>query len=662
MDSLLYFFRNQRVLPSVESNSPPAEGTAAAKAAAGSPSSESSSLSAASAASMAMSGMSDTPSPPQRLFDNDRTPTAKRKAGPLESGRTAAVVAKRWKALNREMDAAASGQIGARVIRQPVSISARMNGVKNTDADADADADANANGNWAGRFNPLRLVHAVKVKEEDMGDEAGPTRSPSGPHHILVGIAQEDEQETTQEHGRIVVARSEFNLRQQKEQEMLEAEIPDSQEVAESEEEMPDAEGDDVNGDGDDEEDTEEDEDNSGWYDPALSAKAYPHPGLPQQVQSFKGSTLDAGSDQPAADSDDYETDDLEDEDEDDGVDENWDWLFEAEPADTGSSGAVPDANDYYWSVDIDERTAYEQGVAAIEGYENEWTADEKRLHRLLSLRGFHALLPATWTRDFLGVPMYPSLFATVQGDATPETTPPVTIINLGSQFHATKALRALFDLQSRVSGLRQTGHNTVRIGAIIERELRRYIAWAAADARLDRCAPLAAMPNIAAKQFLVGRQERTPNKKGKKTKKRSIARQVQDYFGDWVTRYRAYYAGLPEYDVVEGDASGGHGGHDGHGGHGGGQRRLRPPRLLYGFVIVQHAVMLLVVDAAGNRSSRHPRPRCLADFNLSLGDRWLDASLSVAIPVHVARAAQLRCRAGLKLPTTTVDDADEDA
>lgn len=676
MDSLFYFFRNQRVLPSVESN-PPRPGSKAAEAAAeaaaangasaGSPSSDSSSPSAASAASLAISGMSDTPSPPQRLFDNDeRTPTGKRKAGPLESGRTAAVIAKRWKALNKDMDRASSDQLAARVIRQPVSISARMNGAKS--AGVGTDISTKTNGSW-----PQHHVQPVTVKEEDMGDAATPVRSSSGLHHIPEGTTPENETKDDLG-GRIVVASSEYNLRLQKEQEMRDTEIPDSQETVttvitaelETETEMRDigaeddnvhrdnVHTDDVHGDGDDEEDTEEDEDDSGWYDPTLSAKAYPHPGLPQQVQSFTTSTLDPGaSGQPAIDSDDYDSDDLEDEDEDDGVDENWDWLFEAESADntngSGASGAaVPGADDYYWSVDADERTAYEQGVAAIDGYADEWTADEKRLHRLLSLRGFHPLLPATWTRDFLGVPMYPSLFATAQADPS-EATPATTITNYGSQFHATKALRALFDLQSRVSGLRQTGHNTVRIGAIIERELRRYIAWAASDAGLDRCAPLAAMPNIAAKQFLVGRPEKrlSPSKRngGKKTKKRSIARQVQDFFGDWVARYRTYYAGLPEFDTEDGK-----------------KERLRPPRLLYGFVIVQHAVMLLVVDAAGNRSSRHPRPRCLADFNLSLGDRWLDASLSVAIPVHVARAAQLRCQKGLRLPTAAVDDADEDA
>ncbi|CAK7228206.1 hypothetical protein SEUCBS140593_006837 [Sporothrix eucalyptigena] len=659
MTSLLYYFRHQRVLPSVESNDLPMDETPS-KGAPDSPASmESSSPSVASQTSVIISGMSETPSPTQRPLagdsdadDNDRPFTLKRKAsGPLNSGRTPAFVSKRWKTLNRPMD---PGGPCARVreIRQPVSAADRVN--KKT--------------SWASRFNPLRLVGIKQGGESEVENDAIvvarseydlimaqrnreiPDSQGTEDTEMATVAGDENDREVEGERGVEVEARAgvksevgfEVEDENEGDDEAEDDDIEDEEEVEDEENE--------------EDEETEEqemeenayDDDDSGWYDPSLSGEVYPHPGLPQRVQSFKGSSLDTSIEQHVMDSDEYEDTEETLESEDDGVEENWDWLFEEEPeVDNDAAVVVPDANDYYWSVDTDERIAYEQGVAAIEGYQG-WTADEKCLHRLLSLRGFHPLLPATWTRDFLGVPMYPFLFSPIHTDDMSEDThPPVTITNYGNQFHATKALRALFDLQSRVSGLRQTGHNTARIGAIIERELRRYIAWAATDAGLDRCGPLAAMPNIAAKQFLVGgKAPKSPNRKGKKTKKRSLARQVQDFFGDWVARYRMYYAALPEYPLEEGD----------------GKQRFRPPRLLYGFVIVQHAVMLLVVDAGGNRSSRHPRPRCLADFNLSLGDRWLDASLSVAIPVHVARAAQLRCRQGLVLPTTSVDDADEDA
>ncbi|EFX03074.1 hypothetical protein CMQ_3003 [Grosmannia clavigera kw1407] len=351
------------------------------------------------------------------------------------------------------------------------------------------------------------------------------------------------------------------------------------------------------------------------------------------------------------------ELDDYEDEDADeDGRIGPWSDLLEEEPdSDTESE----------WEVDEDELSGYESEVGAIAGFAS-WTHDEKKLHRLMSLRGFHPLMPAIWSRDFLGVPMYPSLFA-------PPDRPdkPTLISNKSSQFRATKALRSLFDLQVRVSGLRQAG-NTRRIDIIIEKELQRYIAWAAEDAGLDRCAPFAAMPNITAKRFSKASSSSSssssstrksgrpgsPQSQRASTRKWTLARRIQDYFRAWATQYREYYASLPPF--AEADA-----GDDAvkeedddvgtsrclH------LRRLRPPRMLYGFVIVQHVVMLLAVDAARPRA----RPRCFADFNMSLGGHWLDASLSVAIPVHLARAAQLRAARGLALPVRLDLDEDED-
>ncbi|CAK7565642.1 MAG: hypothetical protein SEPTF4163_003565 [Sporothrix epigloea] len=639
MTSLLYFFRNQRVLKSVENDKPIKQTPSPAVAVSDSqPSPETSFL--PSTSSLASVATTATPSPPpqrikvkiEKASDNDGpTPSSKRKAsGPLESGRTPSFISKRWSTLNRPMDPGGLRQ-EARGIRQPVSVpdSASSTGASTKKS------------TWASRLNPLRLV---KIKQEEIDD-----------------VKTVD--------GLVVVARSEYDLVIARRN----LEIPDSQDTVDTEiatEADDEADGKEDEGLEDDkrmieeaeddcEEEDADDGDDSGLYDPALSGNVYPDPGLPQRLQSLKGSSFDASASQTAFDSDEYDSSDESHLIEEESVEENWDWLFEEEPIpettkDNQRPAVTAPESDYYWSVTEDERTAYEEGIAAIKDYST-WTADEKRLHRLLSLRGFHPLLPATWMRDFLGVPMYPSLFSPIDDDTNfGDSTRPVTITNYGSQFHATKALRALFDLQSRVSGLRQTGHNTVRIGAIIERELQRYIAWATTDAGLDRYAPLVAMPNIKAKQFFVvpnekqnGNGKRRGGRNGK-AKKRSLARQVQDFFGNWVAQYRTYYAGLPEYAVEGGDNKQ--------------KRRLRPPRLLYGFVVVQHAVMLLVVDAASNRSSRHLRPRCLADFNLSLGDRWLDASLSVAIPVHVARAALLRCSQGLELPSTGLNNADEDA
>ena len=562
----------------------------------------------------------DSVSPPPLDLGHDRTPTQrksrKRKTEVLEGEQTAEAVQKRRKIT-------ATGQNGKKEHHAPLATPQQRAGMDNTYTPP-------TNGSWISKFKRLSSsfrADPVLVKQEENDDvdmDAVPVRAVDVAMDDLPikTVEKETERDAAAEESIVVTAREKYS------------------------------DGNESGSDGND------DNDDSGLYMPErekgsaksrLSADSSPAP----------ASKTDANDDEDDDEYYDSDEDEFDDHGDTDTVEENWDWLFEDEPPAPDTATAASDA----WPVDEEELAAYKEGVASVEGYENNWTADEKRLHRLLALRGFHPLLPGTWTRDFLGVPMYPHLFAPLD-DETQESRP-VAISNYGSQFHATKALRTLFDLQARVSGLRQTGHNTARIGAIIERELRRYIGWAAADAGLDECGPLAAMPNIAAKRFLVGADEKRGRGQGRGRK--PLARRVQEFFGDWVARYRSYYATLPEYEV--------------EGSNGKETQRLRPPRLLYGFVIVQHAVMLLVVDAASPESGgyektttrtalgpirrkrrRQPHPRCLADFNLSQGDRWLDASLNVAIPVHVARAAQLRCRAGLVLPSTRVDAVDDDA
>ncbi|EPE06911.1 hypothetical protein F503_03338 [Ophiostoma piceae UAMH 11346] len=556
----------------------------------------------------------DSVSPPRLDLDHDRTPTQKksrkRKTTLLDSEQTAEVAQKR-----RKIAATATRQNGQKVHNAPLATPQQRAGMDNTYTPP-------TNGSWISKFKRLSSsfrADPVLVKQEE-NDDVDMQDLP------IKTVEKDSEADAAAEDSIVVTGHKNY---------------PDE---------------DDSGSDGND------DNDDSGLYMPERekgSAK-----GQLRSADNVDGQPAAPASEIDANDDDDNEyydsdEDEFDDHDETDAVEENWDWLFEDEPPAPDTATAASDA----WPVDEEELAAYEEGVASVEGYENNWTADEKRLHRLLALRGFHPLLPGTWTRDFLGVPMYPYLFAPLDDET--QASRPVAISNYGSQFHATKALRALFDLQARVSGLRQTGHNTARIGAIIERELRRYITWAAADAGLDQCGPLAAMPNIAAKRFLVGADEKRGRSQGRG--KKPLARRVQEFFGDWVARYRSYYATLPEYKV--------------EGSNGKETQRLRPPRLLYGFVIVQHAVMLLVVDAASPESGgyekittrtalgpirrkrrRQPHPRCLADFNLSQGDRWLDASLNVAIPVHVARAAQMRCRAGLVLPSTRVDAVDDDA
>ena len=158
--------------------------------------------------------------------------------------------------------------------------------------------------------------------------------------------------------------------------------------------------------------------------------------------------------------------------------------------------------------------------------------------------------------------------------------------------------MRNLFELQARIAGLRTIGV-TGKIAAIIEKEFNRYIQWAMKDAGLDR---YEYMSNLAVRRF------DNPN-----LGKRRLTRMLNDYLREWAASYRDYYAARPTIKPV--------------------------PRLLYVLVIVQHAVLLFTLDSARPKA----RPRAFANFDMSQEEWWLDSSLNVAIPVHMARERLMR-------------------
>ena len=101
--------------------------------------------------------------------------------------------------------------------------------------------------------------------------------------------------------------------------------------------------------------------------------------------------------------------------------------------SDDQEDGLVPQEDDDEdptgdWPIEPEELKAYEESKKELPDTDN-WLRDEHRLHKLLSLRGMHPLMPAGWRYDFLGVPMYPSLFAPLDSE---EKT---LIYNLASQF-----------------------------------------------------------------------------------------------------------------------------------------------------------------------------------------------------------------------------------
>jgi len=87
------------------------------------------------------------------------------------------------------------------------------------------------------------------------------------------------------------------------------------------------------------------------------------------------------------------------------------------------------------WEVDPEILASYEEARSQIKGHE-QWTRDQRRLHKLLAMRGLHPLMPSSWSRDFLGVPVHRALFAPLGSNR------PVVICQRGSQFRGKRLSR----------------------------------------------------------------------------------------------------------------------------------------------------------------------------------------------------------------------------
>lgn len=82
---------------------------------------------------------------------------------------------------------------------------------------------------------------------------------------------------------------------------------------------------------------------------------------------------------------------------------------------------------------------------------------------------------------------------------------------------------------------------------------------------------------------------------------------------------------------------------------------REQPP-LLYGFMIIQHIVMIITLD------SSHPDNKvlvCADALDLSLADQWLWNALALALPVNMARNELWKRRESMPLKRREVDDPD---
>ncbi|KAK4157278.1 hypothetical protein C8A00DRAFT_40373 [Chaetomidium leptoderma] len=124
----------------------------------------------------------------------------------------------------------------------------------------------------------------------------------------------------------------------------------------------------------------------------------------------------------------------------------------------------------------------YDETVAHLEG-SGDWNADQKKLHKLIFMRGLHPMMPSWWRVSFRmwGVtqPHLDDLF-------TPKHSKKrVAIHAYGNEVAAAKALESLFYLSQTVTDYEEIGYQS-KIAPTVVKGIRSYIKWAMRDARID--------------------------------------------------------------------------------------------------------------------------------------------------------------------------------
>ncbi|KAK4126543.1 hypothetical protein N657DRAFT_569617 [Parathielavia appendiculata] len=151
--------------------------------------------------------------------------------------------------------------------------------------------------------------------------------------------------------------------------------------------------------------------------------------------------------------------------------------------------GQLSDDDGYSTSSDWDSYGAlpltmseYDSVVARLEGSED-WNADQRKLHKLLYMRGLHPMIPSWWR---VSLKMWGITQPHLDDVFTPRHSKKrVAIHAYGNEVAATKALESLFYLSQTVSDYEEIGYQS-KITSTAVKGIRSYIKWALRDAGID--------------------------------------------------------------------------------------------------------------------------------------------------------------------------------
>ncbi|KAL2267040.1 hypothetical protein VTJ83DRAFT_4317 [Remersonia thermophila] len=280
----------------------------------------------------------------------------------------------------------------------------------------------------------------------------------------------------------------------------------------------------------------------------------------------------------------------------------------------------------------------YNAKAAGLEGMEN-WNADQRKLHKLIYMRGLHPILPSWWRVSFKmwGVtqPHLDDLF-------TPKNSRKgVAIHAYGNEVAAAKALESLFYLSQTVTDYEEIGYES-KIAPTVVKTLRGYIQWALRDAGIDKHKSLL---NMLVRSYPPEFMDAAPAPSGSDLSSpddssgdyddqfaedrrvqrftRAVSRDVERRLRQLGQRWRDSLQQQEDARQARMLLSPG-------------RRRPQAPTL-YAFAVIQHIVLLASHDP--NRGENGPVV-VLEQVPLNDRSQWLWNALSLALPVNLARDA----------------------
>ncbi|KAK4237743.1 hypothetical protein C8A03DRAFT_15745 [Achaetomium macrosporum] len=320
------------------------------------------------------------------------------------------------------------------------------------------------------------------------------------------------------------------------------------------------------------------------------------------------------------------------DEEEDDEID--YEDLEEAS-SDDGSTSSDWDA---YGSLPL-IMNEYEEAAARLEG-SYDWNEDQKKLHKLIYMRGLHPMLPSWWRLSF-------KMWGVTQPHLDDVFTPKhskkrVAIHAYGNEVAATKALESLFYLSQTVTDFEEIGYES-KISPTVVKGIRSYIRWALRDAGIDGSRTL---PNMFVQAYPPDFDDDyesvdsnfTPSpasSKGSDDGSDALGKE-QDEGDDPADVQRAQrFTRAVSRDLERRLLNMGQRWRDALRNRSGKGYIAQPPTL-YAFAVIQHIVML-----ASHDSSESTNPVVVLE-QVRLNDRgqWLWNALSIALPINMARDA----------------------